>query len=164
MRSRIYFIGLLSSIALGILSSSPKSYAQDLAGRVVQVIDGDTLVLRDRKNQDHQIHLLGIDAPEESQPYFQASLRNLSDMIFEQFVVVKSLNASSGIIFIKDQDMNLRQVEHGYAWVDGEVPSEKQIEYANAQKKAKEKSLGLWRDSTAYAPWKKRKMNRFSPQ
>ena len=44
------------------------SWSQELTGRMVRVIDGDTLVVLDGSNTQHAIRLAGIDCPEHEQP------------------------------------------------------------------------------------------------
>jgi len=43
------------------------SWSQELTGRVVRIIDGDTLVVLDASNTQHKIRLAGIDCPERKQ-------------------------------------------------------------------------------------------------
>ncbi len=40
--------------------------ADILTGKVVKVVDGDTLYVLDADYQQHKIHLAGIDAPERT--------------------------------------------------------------------------------------------------
>jgi endonuclease YncB( thermonuclease family) len=59
-RPRVFFLLLF------ILSSS---HAASLTGRMVRVIDGDTIVVLDAEKVQHKIRLQGIDAPESGQAY-----------------------------------------------------------------------------------------------
>ncbi len=43
--------------------------ADTLEGKVVRVVDGDTLVVLDSGNTQHRVRLAGIDTPERGQPY-----------------------------------------------------------------------------------------------
>ena len=47
--------------------------AEVLTGRVVKVSDGDTITLLDATNAQSKIRLNGIDAPEKSQAFGEAS-------------------------------------------------------------------------------------------
>ncbi len=44
-------------------------YADTLNGRVVKIVDGDTITVLDASNTQHRIRLQGIDAPERGQAY-----------------------------------------------------------------------------------------------
>jgi endonuclease YncB( thermonuclease family) len=52
--------------------------AETLEGRVVRIIDGDTLVLLDANNTQHRIRLSGIDTPERGQPFGKRATQNLA--------------------------------------------------------------------------------------
>lgn len=55
------------------LAGSSQTYAHVLFGQVVGVSDGDTITLLDAKKNQHKIRFAGIDAPEKTQPFEQAS-------------------------------------------------------------------------------------------
>ena len=42
-----------------------------MEGRILRVLDGDSVVLRDEHGSLHKIRLAGIDAPESRQPFGQ---------------------------------------------------------------------------------------------
>ena len=58
------WIAALSLLAL------QSAYAETLAGTVVSVVDGDTLVVQDSAKKRHVVRLADIDAPERKQPFF----------------------------------------------------------------------------------------------
>ena len=49
------------------------SAAYAFPGKVVSIIDGDTVVVLDSAHKQHRIRLAGIDAPEKGMPYEQRS-------------------------------------------------------------------------------------------
>ena len=51
------------------------SASADISGRIVRVLDGDTVEVLEPGNQLKRIRLAGIDAPEKSQPFGQRLLR-----------------------------------------------------------------------------------------
>ena len=87
---------------------------------MISVSDGDTIrVLVD--SQQLKIRLGGIDAPESDQPFGQASKRYLAEAVAGKMVVVvyekkDRYGRVIGKVLLDGADMNLRQVEAGYAW------------------------------------------------
>jgi hypothetical protein len=65
------------------------SWSAELTGRVVRVVDGDTVVLLDGSNTQHKIRLAGIDCPERKQPWGTRAKQALSDYVFDQRVTVE---------------------------------------------------------------------------
>ena len=68
-------------LALALLMAcSAVANAQSLVGKVVGVIDGDTVDVLDDRKIVHRIRLAGIDAPEKTQPFGQSAKEHLSDI------------------------------------------------------------------------------------
>lgn len=61
----------------------------ELRGRVVAVMDGDTLAVLDAGRQEHRIRLAEIDAPEKGQPFGQRSKQSLSGLCFGREAVIE---------------------------------------------------------------------------
>jgi endonuclease YncB( thermonuclease family) len=66
------------------------AFAAIIEGRVVGVSDGDTITVLDSDKRQHKVRLSGIDAPEKSQPYGDASKKNLSRLVYLKDVRVES--------------------------------------------------------------------------
>ncbi|WP_240184600.1 thermonuclease family protein [Enterobacter roggenkampii] len=64
------------------------SASADISGRILRVLDGDTVKMLEPGNQLTRIRLAGIDAPEKSQPFGQRSRQELSSMVAQQHVTV----------------------------------------------------------------------------
>lgn len=64
------------------------SASADIIGRIVRVLDGDTVEVLEPGNQLTRIRLAGIDAPEKSQPFGQRSRQELSSMVAQRHVTV----------------------------------------------------------------------------
>jgi endonuclease YncB( thermonuclease family) len=52
--------------------------AETLTGKVVRVVDGDTIVVLGTQKTQHRVRLGGIDAPERRQPYGKTSTERLA--------------------------------------------------------------------------------------
>jgi len=149
-----------SMISLMVFSTF--SYADNITGRVVGVSDGDTITILDKDNQQHKIRLTGIDAPEKTQAYGQASKASLSSLIYRQVVSVDynkedRYNRKLGKVLLGANDINLEQIRRGYAWhykqyQNTQSPSDRQT-YATTELMAISARQGLWADSKPIPPW-----------
>ena len=136
-------------------------FAESLPGKVVGVSDGDTITVLDSNHGQHKIRLTGIDAPEKNQAFGQASKKSLSDMVFNQYVVVSwekrdRYKRILGKVLLKDQDVCLEQVKRGMAWhykkYEREQSSEDRTLYSKAEQNARKQRVGLWSDDAPIEP------------
>ena len=153
-------------LAALLLSLALPAAAATIEGRVVGVTDGDTITVLDHQNVQHRIRIASIDAPERKQPYYSRSKEYLSQWIFNRSVVVESVKRDKykriiGQIFLDGHDIGLEQVRAGMAWWYRAYSKEQEPEdrelYEKAELAAKERKLGLWRDSTPIPPWEWRR-------
>jgi endonuclease YncB( thermonuclease family) len=144
------------AIALALLAWAFASPGQaDFSGRVVSVLDGDSIVVRDGTRETH-VRLVGIDAPERGQAYGGAARRSLASRVAGRDVriVARGVDVygrTLGRVFVNAQDINAAQVESGYAWVFRRSASDAALLALEAD--AKQRRRGLWRDDAPVAPW-----------
>jgi endonuclease YncB( thermonuclease family) len=152
---KLFFITLLTVFSL-------TATAADLTGKVVGVLDGDTVDVLDATKTVHRIRLSGIDAPEHSQPFGKRSKEHLSEIVFGKQVTVESnktdrFERTVGKILVNGTDANLSQVKAGFAWHYSKYSKEQSVEdrslYAAAENSARLSHLGLWRDANPTPPW-----------
>ena len=103
-----------------LLAVSIAGHSDTLAGRIVRVIDGDTVVVLDSSNVQRKIRLQGIDAPEVGQSYGKASKKYLSGLVAGKRVIVDYRKRDRygrivGKVLFDQQDMNFEQVVSGLA-------------------------------------------------
>lgn len=156
-------------IAVFFLAYQAIAYADLITGRVISVADGDTITDLDNTNTQHKIRLAGIDAPEKSQPFGNASKKSLSDLVYGRHVEVNwqkkdRYGRRVGKVIVDGIDANLEQIKNGMAWFYARYQNEQSLqdrqEYAGAEDYAKKNRLGLWADSTPIPPWDFRKQGR----
>lgn len=137
-------------------------YAEQIHGRVVSVLDGDTIILLDSQNAQYRIRLAGIDAPEKSQAFGEVSKQSLSTLVLAHDVTVEigktdKYGRQVGKITVSGEDANLEQVKRGLAWHYKAYAREQskldRLAYAAAEDAAKEAQVGLWRDAEQTPPW-----------
>lgn len=152
--------------ALLLALAASCAWADTLTGRVVAVLDGDTITVLDASRQEHRIRLSGIDAPEKAQSFGQASKQALSDQIYDRQVEVETSKRDKygreiGKVRIGGADANLEQIRRGLAWhykrFQNEQPLEDRLAYLQAEDEARAARRGLWSEPGAVAPWDWRK-------
>ena len=159
-------INLMRNILIFLLFFSDLTKA-DISAKVIRVIDGDTIYVRDYDNKTHKIRLAGIDAPEMSQPYGKESRSHLLGLLYgkEVFIEAKKNDRYGRIIgtaYYDGIDVNLVQVKVGMAWwyeyYKDQQTSEERRAYSAAHEQAKKNKVGLWKDPLAINPyvWRKR--------
>ena len=140
--------------------------ADTLTGKVIRIIDGDTVVVLVEGNVQEKIRLSGIDAPERKQPFGTVSRQLLASMAFEKTVIVDFDKRDRwgriiGKIIFEEQDLNLSQIEKGLAWhyktYQVEQSEEDRELYSQAEIRARSSKAGLWSDPHAIPPWNWRK-------
>lgn len=151
---------ILASILFAL--SCQVALANELQGRVVGVSDGDTITVLDAKNQQHKVRLAGIDAPEKSQAFGQASKRQLSELVFGKAVVVEWQKLDRygrivGKVLLDGTDVCLEQIRKGLAWhykkYAGDQSADDRQTYAAVEVEAREARIGLWLYASPEPPW-----------
>ena len=140
-----------------------------LEGRIREVTDGDTVTLVDNGQGVHKIRLNGIDAPEASQAFGGASKRHLEALVARKYVVAECVKRDKYKrlvckLLIDNTDVNLTQVESGFAWhfkkyQSDQLPADRQL-YAAAERNARAAKKGLWQEPNPLAPWDFREMKK----
>lgn len=168
---------LLFLITIGLLTSTQ---AAELKGKIISIADGDTATLLVLENQSkllkplekekvniktqYRIRLNDIDAPEKSQAFGNKSKQNLSKYIFGKDVTViydkkDQYGRILGTIYLNNKDINLKQVEDGFAWVYRQYSKKKK--YLKAEKEARNLKKGLWADTNPIEPWNYRRKSKW---
>ncbi len=134
--------------------------AVDFEGRVVEIVDGDTVgVMHDGRAE--RIRLNGIDAPEKRQAFGRRAQDYLGEMIFQQTVrvVVRSKDRYGRTVadlYLGKKQVNQEMVRAGMAWWFRRYAPRDQV-LRELEEQAREAGLGLWADPDATAPWNFRK-------
>ncbi|AKL39148.1 TPA: thermonuclease family protein [Serratia marcescens] len=131
-------------------------YAAEFQGKVIRVLDGDTIeVLQEKKPV--RVRLLNIDAPEKKQAYGSWSTNQLKDLVAGQPVTVTYTQKDrygrvlGRVVTTNGTEANRYMVQSGAAWVyeryntDNSLPA--------LQRVAQEQKHGLWAESHPVPPW-----------
>lgn len=148
---------------------APAQSSTVLAGKVVGIVDGDTIDVLDGDRNTHRVRLAGIDAPERRQAFGARSTQNLSALIRGSSVRVEWYKLDDyqrlvGKVLKNDQDICLEQVRAGFAWHFKRYEDEQSVEdrriYDAAEKEARSAKKGLWKDLIPLEPWLYRNQQR----
>lgn len=152
----------LAVFTLSLAAFVTCTQAAPISGRIVGVIDGDTVDLLTESKQLVRVRLAGIDAPERRQPFGSAAKKVLSGFVFSKPATLEGGKKDRygrlvAKVVVGGQDANLRLVRLGYAWHYKKYQSEQTPEdrrlYDAAQAAAMYQRAGLWKDLAPVAPW-----------
>jgi endonuclease YncB( thermonuclease family) len=156
-------------VAILLLTSHAACLSYELVGRVVGVMDGDTIELLTERKELIRVRLAGIDAPEKRQAFGQVSKRALSDLAYARMAKVDwskkdRYGRAIGKVIVAGGDVNFQMIARGLAWHYKQYQKEQSLDdrlsYAQAEETAHSGRLGLWADKTPVAPWEFRKSRR----
>ncbi|MDP1645261.1 MAG: thermonuclease family protein [Sulfuritalea sp.] len=171
------FANLLRCLALGCLLSAPVAWGESLQGTVIEVTEGDIVIVADDHQTRYKIRLAGIDAPEPRQAFGQQSRKSLAKLVLNKKVSIERrkednygrvvarvmVQPHGCISCARTRDAGLAQLEAGLAWwyreERREQPLAEQGYYEYAEFDAHARRIGLWADATPLPPWEWRKRN-----
>lgn len=129
-------------------------HTQSYFGSIIRVIDGDTFVFQTDEGS-LTVRMFGIDAPERDQRNSKESVDFLKQYLHKEATIkpngVDRYGRTLGILFIKNQDINLMSIKYGCSWHYKQYS--KDIQYAQTEKYAKKNKVGLWTLQNPVPPW-----------
>lgn len=136
--------------------------AATLEGKVTRVSDGDTIWVT-AGGERVKVRMDRIDAPESKQEYGREATEFLKRRIYGKTVKVEwqkkdQYGRTLGVVYLDGADINLEMVATGNAWHYSHF--DKTPAYAEVERCAREKGLGLWARPGAVRPYDFRKKNR----
>ena len=157
----------LVSLGLALMLSLP-AHADTLKGKIVAVLDGDSLVLQSGDSKRRNIRLSGIDAPEKGQPFADASREHLSTLALgkdaEADCYKRQRRRQICFVEVDGKDLGLEQLNAGLAWwytrYAPEQPLLRQMSYEAAARNAAAQRKGIWQDEDPVPPWDWKKAHR----
>ena len=129
-----------------------------LAGQynVTKVYDGNTVKVIGQ-GKTLRVRLVGIDAPEQGQPYYTRSGSHLADLLLERTVTIHGFGTDPydrllGEVFLADINVNIEMLRAGLVEVyQGEIPKKLDINpYIEAEQEARNAEAGMWILGTRY--------------
>jgi micrococcal nuclease len=152
---RIFFIAWLT-----LACSLPPP---ELQGRVVHVVDGDTIEILEGRTKT-RVRLFGIDAPERGQDFSVRSKEFLATLVAGKQVRVMQKSTDRwkravGDVYLSDGvHVNARMVEEGWAWHFTRYSDDAVL--ARFEWQARRQGKGLWQVAHPVPPWEFREKRR----
>lgn len=143
---------------------APVEFKRKLSCKVVGIRDGDSLICL-HENEQIEVRLAYIDAPEMHQAYANQAKQALSQLVFKKVVTLEGLGYDQyqrllAVIYDEQREnINLRLVKQGMAWAYQQT----QPLYQAAQQAAQYQQVGLWQDKYPINPadWRANKRSDF---
>lgn len=129
-----------------------------IIGQIVYILDGDSFVA-EIGGREQQVRLWGIDCPEHDQEGGDDAKEFLSTLVKEKtvFLIPKDIDRYGRLVAIAENCagiLNEKLVSSGHAWVYSYYCRESVCsKWKYLQAVAKDKRVGLWRNSHPTAPW-----------
>jgi micrococcal nuclease len=140
--------------------------AETIAGRVVRIADGDTLVVQ-TSTSALTIRLHGIDAPEKAQSLGPDAKDFTSNVAWDRIVNLKVRDTDrygrlvAEVLLPDGRTLNHELVRAGLAWwYSRYAPDDAMLKALEAD--ARQHHRGLWSTSDPMPPWVWRKLNSLS--
>ena len=140
---------------LCLLLCCTAAQAEEFTGRVIVVIDGDTVLVL-RHGHPLKVRLAGIDAPERSQDYGLASRDALLRMVLHKQVRVETRTIDKygrtvALLWLGTLNVNEEMVRRGMAWDYSYFNRDPR--YLALQQEARQSRRGLWQQADPTPPW-----------
>jgi len=154
-----------SGILALMLFLLPQAELKTKNGEVISVKDGDTLILKDNRDNLYKVRLADIDAPEIAQPFGRPAKRLLEDLALDKVVRVNYTQVDKygrliGEVYLADGKMlNEEAIKAGLAW-HYRVKNPHSNFLEKMEYKAWKKKLGLWVQDKPIPPWEFRRESR----
>lgn len=166
---------LLALLVAGCTSSrapSPHVPLAPYAAVLVRTVSGDTVVLRNTRNQSIETHkLAGVAAPRGGQPFAADAAYELQTLLDGSPLIVSAVGHDQEghlLVFVckseepffknwqyppclSENSLNRLLVRDGLVWVDRRQHGHEELAVAEAQ--AKEEQIGLWQQVAPIPPW-----------
>ena len=127
----------------------------EIVGKVINVIDGNTLEVKGADNQTQRLVLAGIDSPELGQEFGDKAKKFLEKIMMDEDVQVRISGKDRwgnyiAVVMKGKTDPRVELLEEGLAWTSEKNPDP---EFESIRLKALEKGRGLWKEQNPTPPW-----------
>jgi len=160
-RRRLLGLGVMVAAVLILACTEVPSLIQSkFTGKVVAVLDGDSLMVLDGRQQI-EVRLHGVDAPERGQAFGNVCRRTLPNLAFGKTAAVQVVDIDRyqrrvSRLTVDGRDVGLEMIRAGCAWHYRQYSND--AGYAAAEEEARRARRGLWQDAKPVPPWTYRRL------
>ncbi|UII27893.1 thermonuclease family protein [Fulvivirga maritima] len=149
-----------------LLVNAPNLFAEEISGKVINVIDGNTLEVLSEDNETITVLLSEVDCPEAGQQFSEEAKEFTTKLALKKKVTVQLKgkdrwgNKLAVVVLKNGVNLNSELVSKGLAWT---YKAEEGL--AALEQGARDQKVGLWSESEAEAPWVyRRKQTMLAPK
>lgn len=151
---------ILFSLLLIVLTGFNQD--KDFNGKVIRIVDGDTIVVLNEKKLQIKIRLEGIDCPESNQDFGTRAKQMTSELCFEKQVRVMQSGTDwygrvLAYVYVDNLCLNEELIRQGMAWHFKKYNKDQEL--AQLEATARTLKVGLWAKELPIAPWEWRSNN-----
>jgi len=145
-------------IGLFLLLAPYAAFGCDKCDVVIDVIDGDTVVIL-REGEKHPIHLVSVDAPQLEQPFGIEAKEFTEKLLLNNVVTINYIDRSraSDITSADGQSLKWALIRAGLAWYPDNHQSNSLRDISDNlgkyERKARRARKGLWAQDNPETPW-----------
>jgi micrococcal nuclease len=135
------------------------AFSETITGKVIKVVDGDTITILTPNKEHIKIRLSAVDTPEGGQAYGKKATQFTSRMVYKKNVQVEKettdrYGRTVGFVYIDGVNLSEQIIANGYGWVYRKYCKWSFCDdWLTLEKQARESRLGLWRDKKPQPPW-----------
>jgi micrococcal nuclease len=149
-------ISKIISILFFITIFSLSVYSQSfIGGKVVDILDGRTIIIETAKDTQINFRLQNIEVPEPEQQLHTIVKDHLRKLTVSKIVKIKTTGLLNGLIAgvatIDGIDITQQMLRDGAAWL--EPNSINMVDYSSAESLAKSEKRGIWGIETLKPAW-----------
>ncbi len=144
------------TILFGVIFLSVVVMATPTNGKVVLVIDGNTVEVAGVDGETKRVMLIGIDSPELGQAYGDVAKKYLEKLVLRKNVSLSIKgkdrwgNLLGEILVNGVDDPRVDMLKEGLAWTAEKNPNPELEPYRSF---AQQKGRGLWKEENPTPPW-----------
>lgn len=126
-----------------------------VTGKVVSVLDGNTIEIAADDNETYKLILLGIDCPEVNQEFGDKAKSFTEQLLINKKVEVEWAGKDRwgnrlAVVLLNGMDLRHEILKEGLAWTAERNPIE---ELEQLKNQAKQEGKGLWKANDPTPPW-----------
>jgi endonuclease YncB( thermonuclease family) len=160
VKSTSYVLIWLLLLCMPPAFAAANSLATVVAGRVVRVVDGDTLDVLLGSGRI-RVRLHGIDAPERDQAGGAVAAHWLARQLLNQQVELEPVSQDQysrmvAVVHAAGRNINRELVRNGHAWAYRRYLRRADRELCSLEHQARRAHTGMWAATASHAPWEYR--------